>query len=202
MDPLDPDYNHYNSNVVNFSAHSIETFINNSNINPKSLNIMHHNARSIMSKGKPEEYDAFFKGINNPFGILIFTETWLNNDKKDSCKFKGYSAIHLMRPHDQIFDFKERGGGISIFVREGIDFTHRSDLDTVLNYLECCFIETSFNNKKYLIAGMYRTPNTNTKLFIEKFNEIIEPLKSSHEIIILGDFNINLLNDDSNKKYV
>ena len=46
---------------------------------------------------------------------------------------------------------------------------------------------------------MYRTPNTNTKLFIEKFNEIIEPLKSSHEIIILGDFNINLLNDNSNK---
>ena len=75
MDPLDPDYNHYNSNVVNFSAHSIETFKNNSNINPKSLNIMHHNARSIMSKGKPEEYDAFFKAINNPFGILIFTET-------------------------------------------------------------------------------------------------------------------------------
>ena len=46
---------------------------------------------------------------------------------------------------------------------------------------------------------MYRTPNTNTKLFIEKFNEIIEPLKSSHEIIILGDFNINLFNDDSHK---
>ena len=28
---------------------------------------------------------------------------------------------------------------------------------------------------------------------------ILEPLKSSHEIIILGDFNINLFNDDSNK---
>ena len=160
---------------------------------------MHHNARSLMSKGKMENYETFFKAIDNPFGILIFTETWLTNDKKDSCRFTGFSAIHLLRPHDQTFDFKERGGGISIFVREGIEYKHRSDLDIVLQFLECCFIETSFNNKKYLIAGMYRTPNTNTKLFIEKFNEIIEPLKSSHELIILGDFNINLFNDDSNK---
>ena len=46
---------------------------------------------------------------------------------------------------------------------------------------------------------MYRIPNTNISLFIDAFNEIIEPLKSSHEIIVLGDFNINLLNDDNNK---
>ena len=26
MDPLDLDFNHYNSNVVNFSTHSIEAF--------------------------------------------------------------------------------------------------------------------------------------------------------------------------------
>ena len=160
---------------------------------------MHHNARSLMSKGKMIEYEVFFKCINNPFGILIFTETWITSAKKDSCNIKGFSPIHLLRPCDQTFNFKERGGGISIFVREGIDFIHRGDLDLVLQYIECCFIETTFNNKKYLIAGMYHTPKTNTKHFIEKLNEILEPLKSSHEIIILGDFNINLFNDDSNK---
>ena len=31
------------------------------------------------------------------------------------------------------------------------------------------------------------------------FNEIIEPLKNSSEVIILGDYNINLLNDDKYK---
>ena len=152
-----------------------------------------------MSYEEQEEYEVFFKSINNPFGILIFTETWLTKDNKDNYKIKGYTAIHLLRPCDQHFNFKERGGGISIFIREGIDYTHRQDLDLALPFIECCFIETTFNNKKYLIAGMYRIPNTNTNLFIEKFNEIIEPLKSSHEIIILGDFNINLLNDDNNK---
>ena len=62
--------------------------------------------------------------------------------------------------------------------------------------MECCFIEISYNNKKYIIAGVYRIPNTDINLFLEKFNEIIEPLKNSSEVILLGDYNINLLNDD------
>ena len=199
MDPIDPDYNHFNNITVNFTSHSIDTFKRNSNLDSKSLNILHHNSRSIMRKGKMAEYDAFLKAIDNPFGILIFTETWLTDNKKGSCKFKGYTPIHLIRPNDQHFDFKERGGGISIFVRDDIEFTRRNDLDVTLPFIECCFIETLFNNKKYIIVGMYRTPNTNINLFIEKFNEVIEPLKASYEIIVLGDFNINLFNDDNNK---
>ena len=34
---------------------------------------------------------------------------------------------------------------------------------------------------------------------IEKLNSIIEPLKSSHKLILLGDYNINLLKDDKHK---
>ena len=110
MDPLDPDHNHFNDTIVNFSPHSIDSFKNNSNLNPKALNIMHHNSRSIMKLRKLDEYELFFESINNPFSILVFTETWLTKDKVDVCVLKGYSPIHLLRPTDQIIDFKERGG--------------------------------------------------------------------------------------------
>ena len=119
VDPLDPDLNHFNDTVVKFSPHSIDSF-EKSNLNPNALNIMHHNSRSIMKTGKLEEYELFFKSINNPFSILVFTETWLTNDKVDLCRLQGYSPIHLLRPTDQIIDFKERGGGISISVRNYI----------------------------------------------------------------------------------
>ena len=65
--------------------------------------------------------------------------------------------------------------------------------------MECCFIEITFNEKKYMIAGIYHIPNTDISSFIEKLNEILEPLKTSSELILLGDYNINLLNEDSNK---
>lgn len=65
--------------------------------------------------------------------------------------------------------------------------------------MECSFIEVNFNNKKYLIAGIYRIPNTNINVFIEKINEIIEPLKTNYELLLLGYYNIDLLKDDSAK---
>ena len=196
MDLIDPDNNHFNNYTVNFTSHSMDSFARNSNMNNSSLNIMHHNSRSIMHDGRLSEYETFFKAINNPFKILIFTETWLTECKTDLCNFQGFSSIHLLRPVDQHIDFKERGGGISIFLHNSIEYKHRTDLEVISPYMECCFIELNFNNKKYIIAGIYRIPNTDINLFLEKFNEIIEPLKVNSEIIILGDYNINLLNDD------
>ena len=65
----------------------------------------------------------------------------------------------------------------------------------MLPYMECSFIEMKFNNNKYLIGGIYRVPNTSINCFIEKLNSLIEPLKSSHKIILLGDYKIILLGD-------
>ncbi len=140
---------------------------------------MHHNSRSIMRDGRLSEYEFFFKTISNPFKILVFTETWLTINKSDMCKFQGYSLIHLLRPIGQNLDFKERGGGISIFVHNTIQYKHRTDLDLILPFMECCFIEINFNNKKYLIAGIYRVPNTDIKLLIAKF-----PSNSAYNQII------------------
>ena len=132
-----------------------------------------------------------FKTIKNPFKILIFTETWLTNDNVDMCKFQGYSAVHLLRPIEQLFDFKEKGGGVSIFIHDSIQYKHRTDLDVILPFMECIFIEININNKRYIIAGIYCIPNMKPQLFIDKLNEIIEPLKISTKLILLGDYNIN-----------
>ena len=58
--------------------------------------------------------------------------------------------------------------------------------------MECSFIEIKYNNQKYIIGGIYRVPNTNIDRFLTQFNSIIEPLKASHKIILLGDYNIDL----------
>ena len=57
--------------------------------------------------------------------------------------------------------------------------------------MECSFIETIYNNQKYLIGGIYRVPNTNIERFLTQFNSIIEPLKASHKISLLGYYNID-----------
>ena len=102
-----------------------------------------------------DEYVSLFKILKHPFDILIFTETWLKKEQEGLCKFEGYNDVHLLRPVDEHMDFKERGGGISIFVKNNLDFTHRTDLTIMTPFAKCSFIEMKFNNHKYLIGGVY-----------------------------------------------
>ena len=49
------------------------------------------------------------------------------------------------------------------------------------------------------LALTFMVPNTNIDLFIEDFNALIEPLKTSYKLILLGDYNIDLLKNNNHK---
>ena len=152
-----------------------------------------------MKDGRIDEYNILFKAIDNPFNVMIFTETWLTEDNKDLCNFEGYTPLHLLRPIDKQFDLKTKGGGVSIFIKQNIEFKYREDLCLSTPIIECIFIELEHDNKKYLIGGVYRVPNTNVNEFCDTINRLIEPHRS-YEIVLLGDFNICLLQDNAHKR--
>merc|ERR1711895_198108 len=58
-------------------------------------------------------------------------------------------------------------------------------------------VEIKLNNNPYLIGVAYRVPDTNARLFINEINTILEPLRNTHQVILMGDFNICLLHDNS-----
>ena len=149
IDSIDPDINHYNDSINNFKEYSIDTFNTDNRFNPNSLNLFHNNARSLMREGKMDEYNILFKAIDNPFNILVFTETWLTEDNKQLCNFEGYSPLHLLRPIDAQFDLKTKGGGVSMFIKHNIEFKYRKDLSLTTSTLECIFIEL-LHEKKYI----------------------------------------------------
>ena len=197
LETIDPDTNHFIDNTVNFSTYFMEDFYKSDITMNNSLNIMHNNARSILTAGRIDDYNNLLDYINNPFHILAFTETWLRSDNVDRVIFKDYNDVHLLRPIDEQFDFKESGGGISVFIKEGINYKTRDDLTVILPYLEAIFIEVNYNNKLYLVGITYRVPNTNVNSFIDKINGIIEPIKNKYEVILVGDFNICLMKDNN-----
>ena len=199
IDDIDPDINHYNDSINNFKEYSIDTFNTDKSIKSSSLNLFHNNARSLMRDGRIDEYNILFKAIDNPFNILVFTETWLTVDNEQLCNFEGYKPLHLLRPIDDQFDLKTKGGGVSMFIKENVEFIYRKDLSLTTPTVECLFIELLHENKKYLIGGIYRVPNTDVKEFCETINRLIEPHRN-HEIVLLGDFNICLLQDNCCKR--
>ena len=118
LEEIDPDRNHFENDYINSNVYSIESF-------------------SIMKPGKFDMYNAFFDSLKIPFDIIIFTETWLTENKKTLCEIDGYVPKHLIRPKGDGIDFKDKGGGISIFIKNGFSFRERNDLTVMHPYMEC-----------------------------------------------------------------
>ena len=66
--------------------------------------------------------------------------------------------------------------------------------------IEILFIETVKENCRLLIISIYRPPNANAILFIDKFSELMSIISGNgyDEIILCGDLNLDILNYDNN----
>ena len=65
--------------------------------------------------------------------------------------------------------------------------------------IECLFVE-AFIVKKVLIGIIYRPPDTPISMFNEHLKTVIDSIKCSNiPCYLLGDFNINLLNQSSHQ---
>ena len=202
---IDPDKNYYNDGEIEttyFRSYTADEFKEKDFGTSNCFNIMHHNCRSILSKDKLDNYGYFLDLLGDPFDIIGFSETWLNDDNVSLPIFKDYKYNHVYatRPLDRDIANKDRGGGLSLLIRDNISFKQRNDISIMTPYMELLFVEINFNNKKYLIGVTYRIPDTNIKSFIDGINTILEPLNNSHQIIIMGDFNICLLKENNHTK--
>ena len=89
-----------------------------------------------------------------------------------------------------------KGEGTALFVKLGFTFTV---VDVFSCTFESVFIQTFDLNRKLktIIGTIYRPPGTNLALFNKEFEKVIKFLtKSKSNLILLGDYNINLLNHE------
>ena len=161
---------------------------------------MHHNCKSLLTEGKIDDYELILDSMNNPFHIIGLTETWLTLNNHSEVHLDNFEHVFNLRGIDAHYDMKEQGGGLTFFINDSLNFKVREDLNRMLPFIETLFIETQYKNKSYIVGVVYRTPNTNIDLFLQEINEIIEPIKNNHNVIIMGDFNICLLQDNNHTR--
>ena len=129
------------------------------------------------------------------FTIIGVSETWLGECDCLLYELNGYDLIEEHR-------VSKRGGGVGIFVKNGICFSKREYLCIFEEYVECVTIEiekSSLNSdKNIIVCVMNRPPNTDTLVFNEMFSDLLDIIKRGNKpCYILGDYNINLLNHDT-----
>ena len=77
------------------------------------------------------------------------------------------------------------GGGTAFYVRNGLPFRSRGDLQN--SDIETCWIEIIRPKTKSLfISSVYRPPNFNIENFIEKLNNDLSKIEENAEVILLA----------------
>ena len=96
-------------------------------------------------------------------------------------------------------DRNRHGGGVAIFLRETLNFEHRTDIKAENLEIICIEIKPKCS-KPFFVLAWYRPPNYETET-LEELNDLLELLdKENKEIIVIGDVNCNDLDLDGKNK--
>ena len=112
-----------------------------------NLSFVHYNVLSILPKLEILHAELI------EFDVLAFTETWLNpKENTADLMLQSYSTPERK---DRVDD---RYGGVILYVREGIRYKRRDDLE--IRGIESIRIEVANKNKRILFGVFYRPPNS------------------------------------------
>ena len=146
------------------------------------LKISHINVNGLLNKLL--DIKALLFSIK--FDILAITESHLSEDiSDDEIAITGYKTARRDRNDGR------KGGGTVIYVAEYLDAYERQDID-VNNSLEAAWIDVTVASQRLLVASIYRPPDNTT--FLNQFSSTLDRIWMKRtNIILLGDFNFNLL---------
>ena len=157
--------------------------------------VFHLNIESLSAH--ISELQEFLNISNAKFDTVCITESRIKKDKVSlsNLTIPGY-AIESQPT-------ESTKGGVLLYISDDLRYKCRSDLTVYKpKDLESIFIEVlKSNGKNLIIGGIYKHPNLYTEEFIESYLlKLLDTItKENKDIILMSDFNINLLNHDTNE---
>ena len=177
-------------NQIRCQYYSVDDFHSISKSNP--LSFFHLNISSL--EKHLSELSALSKLLKHSFDIMGISETRLSPSSSANINLPEYSFIHNASD--------SRAGGTGLYISNKLTYVPRNDLSSFVfssGFLESTFCEIKHKNKKNILVGcVYKHPSMDVDLFNENF---ISPFlskisKENKLLVIMGDFNINLLHCD------
>jgi len=172
-----------------------DTFLNTRKITNQSTNqftTITVNSQCLRSKLTPIKlflHDALARG--DGIDCLCIQETW-SSEEDTELQIPGYRLAHNPNRIN-------RCGGLCIYIKDVYNYKVIHN-DFISDYFESqiILIETQTNSKEnsIVIANIYRPPRTDVTNFTEfnnDFSNLLSALRRYPNVVIAGDFNINLL---------
>ena len=182
---------YYNINKFNKIRFDEKSKFGLMHVNIASLNLHIDDLRSVLSRLKLD------------FDVIGISEHKIKRGctPSNNINITGYDEFKF-EPTDTTH------GGAGFYIKSGLNYNVRYDLN--LNdspHVEAMFVEIFLKDRKNLVVGcVYRHPSSDISIpdFTEKY---LEPIlykvnKEKKECVLMGDFNINLLNSTGGENAV
>jgi hypothetical protein len=129
------------------------------------------------------------------FNVITFTETWAEDNLVNLLQIANYNSEFKHKIN------RKEGGGLAIYIQDTINYRIRTDISfpsekqSEYDSLIIELVSHDPNHSNTIIANIYRSPNfNNIPQFTSHLKHIVETIaRENKNIIITGDFNIDLL---------
>jgi hypothetical protein len=147
------------------------------NPGPNAITMCHINIRGLSAP----KLLAIKHGIQHYYDIITFSETFLSSNSTHDLRLDGYQPI--VRKDRDTF-----GGGVAAYLSNNLAYVRRHDLEMLDT--ECLWLQVNTSSTKFLIAVVYRPPNSDN-MFWEHLETMYDNAISLSvmPIIFAGDLN-------------
>ena len=193
---MDNDIDDMESDLLSFNScnsYNLDEINNVEDLFRSKLNILHLNIRSCNSN--LDELVTFLDNVKMKYSIIVLSETWIK-DASNHINIPGYVSYHSIRHGTR------RGGGVSIFVDKNIDSAELSNLFVNNDVFDSAGIRITIGKEIINILGVYRPPRSSDGFqtldrFNSMFPDLLHSLSPTQHNLIVGDFNVDLLNQET-----
>lgn len=164
----------------------------------KGFKLVHLNARSLLHHF--DEISVSF--LDGCFDVVICTESWLHaNCASSLIHVQGYCTYRLDRHTINHSGGTKRGGGIIVYVKEGIKVSEWPNLDVSDEdlLLECISLTCKQGMRRNVnLTAVYRPPTGRVQSVIDRLEALVETIRlsTSGDTVVIGDLNVDLLADN------
>lgn len=155
------------------------------------LSLVHLNIDSVRKKWDTLNHILVDKGAIEDIDIIILTEISIKDNENSIYQIEGFSSVYFNRD-------RQKGGGICLLYRCNIELDEKWKGKNPISGHECIHVDISVNRSTTSIIAIYRPPNCNSELFIKEIDEYIKQIDKKHDVMVIGDVNIDIKNTTCN----
>ena len=151
-----------------------------------NMTVMCHNIRSMNTNFDNFSAELLNNGVT--YDIIGICETHLTDSTENLYPIKNLKIFTN--------NVTSNKGGVCIYANDKLSCKVRGDLTMKKEHIETLFLEVIMEHKPLIVGMLYRRPETSIECFMEDLSKILNNVRS--KCIIMGDFNLNLLNELQN----